>query len=157
MIRMKRNRNFKGYFRAGLLFSLIATVVVILGNFSAASYGRNSETLAWGSESLRPLQEGLQAISPIALANACGLGASSCYKCHNGKRAGEPKIDEVQHPWHAQHRKANNSCVGCHKGNPRIMVKESSHANLINGPRIGDVCSECHKADLAKIETAYKK
>lgn len=146
--------------RTGLTFSVIAVVVAMLANVGGVaerSAMTSNEHGAWGEESRHALQDGLQKISPITLANACGLGASSCFKCHNGKRAAEPNMDEAKSPWHAQHRKANNSCVGCHKGNPRIMVKESAHTGLVKSARSGaENCGDCHKADYAKIESAYK-
>lgn len=141
------------------LFFLVTGVIALLANLGGLS---NEEELsaptstAWGSESLKTIRNGLQEISPIALANACGLGASSCFKCHNGQRAAAPNMDDAKSPWHAQHKKANNSCVGCHKGNPRIMVKEMSHNGLLKSAREGEICSNCHKADLAKVESAYK-
>jgi hypothetical protein len=111
----------------------------------------------WGSESLVELQSGLGKLSPIALANACGMGASSCFKCHNGKRAGAPNMDAAKAPWHTHHNKVNNSCVGCHKGNPRLMKEDLAHAGMLKSPRGGaDACGGCHKADLAKVEAMYK-
>lgn len=111
----------------------------------------------WGSESLVELQTGLEKISPIALANACGMGASSCFKCHNGKRAAAADMDPAKAPWHADHKKVNNSCVGCHKGNARLMKEDLAHAGLLKTPRSGAAeCGGCHKADLAKVEASYK-
>ena len=88
---------------------------------------------------------------------ACGLGASSCFKCHNGKRAGAPKSDASSAPWHAQHAKVNNSCVGCHRGNPRVMKDDVAHAKMVAKPRDdgAGTCAGCHSADLAKVKTAY--
>lgn len=111
----------------------------------------------WGSESLAEWPAGLEKLSPIALANACGMGASSCFKCHNGKRAAAANMDPAKAPWHADHKKVNNSCVGCHKGNARLMKEELAHAGLLKTPRSGAAeCGGCHKADLAKVETSYK-
>lgn len=94
---------------------------------------------------------------PMAAANACGLGASSCFKCHNGKRASAPASDATKSPWHAQHAKVNNSCTGCHKGNPRVMKDDVAHTKMIAKPRddSGGSCAGCHSADLAKVKSAY--
>ncbi|MBV2184271.1 MAG: cytochrome c3 family protein [Rhizobium sp.] len=159
MKKASRWKAIRNLFRTGLTFSVIAAVIAVLANvgqFAEPQQLAQNDRDAWGAESRFALQDGLQRISPIALANACGLGASSCFKCHNGKRAAEPNMDEAKSPWHAQHRKANNSCVGCHKGNPRIMVKESAHTGLVKSARSGvELCGDCHKADYAKIEAAY--
>lgn len=37
----------------------------------------------WGAEALQVVSDQAQQLSPIAIANACGLGASSCFRCHN--------------------------------------------------------------------------
>ncbi len=115
----------------------------------------------WGQEALQSTSdaatESLADWLPMAPANACGLGASSCFKCHNGKRAGAPKSDPGSAPWHAQHAKVNNSCVGCHRGNPRVMKDDVAHAKMIAKPRddAAGTCAGCHTADLAKVKTAY--
>lgn len=117
--------------------------------------------LAWGQEALQESAESPgQAKAdwlPMAPANACGLGASSCFKCHNGKRAGAPKSDAGTAPWHAQHAKVNNSCVGCHRGNPRVMKDDVAHAKMVAKPKddSAGTCVGCHSADLAKVKTAY--
>ncbi|MDD5365612.1 MAG: hypothetical protein PHR30_09755 [Gallionellaceae bacterium] len=144
------------WFRAGMVFSMLMAGVVLLAGPGTTSEPDRAVATGWGTESLHSVQAGLQMISPIALANACGLGASSCFKCHNGKRAAAPGNDMAKSPWHVQHGKVNNSCVGCHKGNPRIMVKEMAHNSLLKSPRSGEVCADCHKADQAKVEAVYK-
>ena len=116
---------------------------------------------AWGQEALLASDDsaaaGLADWLPMAPANACGLGASSCFKCHNGKRAGAPKSEPASAPWHAQHAKVNNSCVGCHRGNPRVMKDDVAHAKMVAKPRddSAGTCAGCHSADLAKVKTAY--
>ncbi len=111
----------------------------------------------WGAETIADLQTGLRQFSPIALANACGMGASSCFKCHNGKRAAAPGMDAAKSPWHVNHNKVNNSCVGCHKGNPRLMKEDLAHAGMLKGPKGGkEACGSCHTSDLAKVEAMYK-
>ena len=110
----------------------------------------------WGAEALSDARDLLRATSPIAEANACGMGASSCFKCHNGSRAKAPS----QEKWHTDHKSVDNSCVGCHKGNARLIKKELAHAEMVNDPRpkAAEMCASCHKtgnaADLAK---SYKK
>jgi len=146
------------WLRAGMMFSLLATGIAFFAtdatiNTESASSGET----AWGAESLMDIQEGLSKISPIALANACGMGASSCFKCHNGKRATAPNMDPAKAPWHVQHKKVNNSCVGCHKGNPRLMKEDLAHAGMLKAPRSGaESCGSCHKSDQAKVEATYQ-
>ncbi len=156
MRRADRSVAVGGLVRRGIVFTLLTAAIALLVGLVAPVGQRAEPGSGWGDEAASAVQQGLQSISPIALANACGLGASSCFKCHNGKRAAEPSTDPVKGPWHAHHRKVNNSCVGCHKGNPRIMVKETSHADLVKSPRSAEACAGCHKTDLAKIEGAYK-
>lgn len=146
------------WLRAGMVFSILAVAVAL---FAAGGQSNDSaspaESAAWGSESLADLRGGLDRISPIALANACGMGASSCFKCHNGKRAGAPNMDPAKAPWHVQHKKVNNSCVGCHKGNPRLMKEDMAHSGMLKAPRAGaDACGNCHASDLAKFEAVYQ-
>ena len=149
---------FGKWLRAGMVFSILTLGVALLATGGKPSDGANTaESPAWGSESLAELRGGLDRISPIALANACGMGASSCFKCHNGKRAGAPNMDPAKAPWHVQHKKVNNSCVGCHKGNPRLMKEDMAHAGMLKGPRAGaEACGNCHTSDLAKFEAAYQ-
>ena len=47
----------------------------------------NEAAPSWGSEALNAVYRGVAESSPIQLANACGSGASSCFKCHDGRRA----------------------------------------------------------------------
>ena len=118
------------------------------------------ETAAgWGQETVDQVREQIVALSPIAAANACGLGASSCFKCHNGTRAAAPAEDKVKNPWHVQHKSVNNSCAGCHKGNPRLLKKELAHAGLINDARQKpETCGACHKGgNVADLLKQYQK
>lgn len=105
----------------------------------------------WGDEVLHAIYENVALQSPIRLANACGLGASSCFKCHNGTRAEKPKMDPATSPWHTQHANVNNSCAGCHQGNPRIIKKEVAHAKLVANPvaTSGELCAACHSGGSA--------
>lgn len=111
----------------------------------------------WGSEVLAEASETLQKVSPIALANACGLGASSCFRCHNGKRAEAPNKDEAEAPWHVDHDKVNYSCAGCHKGNPRILKQAIAHKNLIANPVANpdETCASCHGEDAKAKQKIY--
>lgn len=113
----------------------------------------------WGSEVLQAIYANGVLQSPIRLANACGLGASSCFKCHNGSRAEKPKMDPATSPWHTQHATVNNSCAGCHRGNPRIIKKEVAHANLVADPRSpsAELCTACHSGgDAADLLKSYQ-
>lgn len=153
-----KNNRWLGFVRTGLVFSFLA----VCASWLALSGGQPTEVTpvagnGWGSESLASLQDGLNKVSPIGLANACGMGASSCFKCHDGRRAKAATMDPAKAPWHVQHSKVNGSCVGCHKGNPRLMKEDLAHAGMLKGPRSGaDTCGTCHKADQAKVEAVYK-
>lgn len=146
------------WLRFGVAFSVLAVCVAWLAGGSPEKAPEvRSASSGWGAESLSTLQDGLEKISPIALANACGMGASSCFKCHNGKRAAAPSMDPAKSPWHVHHKTVNNSCVGCHKGNPRLMKEDMAHAGMVKSPRGGnESCGSCHKSDLAKVEAMYK-
>jgi len=111
---------------------------------------------AWGQEAVSARGS---AWSPIPVANACGLGASSCFKCHNGSRAAAPRMDKQNGEWHAQHQHVNDDCVGCHAGNPRIIKKELAHANLVADPRTQPArCAACHKSeDITALMKPYQK
>lgn len=158
---MKRKQSSGGLFRkiwrGGVLLSVLGLSMVLLSGLVGKSADEQARQAAngWGGEAA--LAEGTSHLSLISLANACGLGASSCFKCHNGKRATAPNMDPKKAPWHAQHRKVNNSCVGCHKGNPRIMKEDMAHSKMIAKPRdnSADSCASCHTGDLAKVQGAY--
>jgi nitrate/TMAO reductase-like tetraheme cytochrome c subunit len=145
--------------RGGFMLSLLGLGVALLAGLA----GKHAEDPAafaatgWGSEATVAVAEGVAQLSPISLANACGLGASSCFKCHNGKRAAAPEMSPAKAPWHVQHAKVNNSCAGCHKGNSRIMKQDVAHAKMLANPRdnIDETCGSCHKSDLAAVQGAY--
>ena len=101
----------------------------------------------WGHEVLQPVADGrADRFSPLGVANACGLGASSCFKCHNGVRAAAPNSDAAKGPWHRDHAKVNYSCVGCHQGNPRLLKQDLAHARLVANPLQSDAaCTACHQ------------
>lgn len=160
---MKRNQISCGFlkklWRGSVLLSVLGLSMAIVSNIADRTI-RNVERQAatgWGGEAVVAIADQAVLLSPIAVANACGLGASSCFKCHSGKRAAAPNMDAKAAPWHAQHSKANNSCVGCHKGNPRIMKEDMSHAKMIAKPydNSADSCAVCHAGDLDKVQSAY--
>ncbi|MBL8289553.1 MAG: hypothetical protein JNL85_16350 [Rubrivivax sp.] len=144
--------------RAGLSLFAALALGLLLWTFGADR--RPIEVAAapaWGDEAALARPAAAADWLPMAPANACGLGASSCFKCHNGKRAAAPKSDPANGRWHAQHAKVDNSCVGCHKGNPRVLKDDVAHAKMIAKPRDDSAgsCSGCHRADLEKIKAAY--
>lgn len=106
----------------------------------------------WGEEALEIIHEQARELSPVEFANACGLGASSCFRCHNGKRAALPNYSPTEAPWHDQHKSVNYSCTGCHAGNPRILKQEIAHKNLIGNSvaQPDKTCATCHAADEVK-------
>jgi hypothetical protein len=105
---------------------------------------------AWGSEALSTVREQAFALAPLSVANACGLGASSCFKCHNGTRAPAAKMDHTTAPWHTDHMHVNDDCVGCHAGNPRIIKKDLAHTGLQKDPRANvAACAKCHQTGNA--------
>lgn len=126
-------------------------VSVLLFNFS-----QQAEQEAWGGEVLAEVSQGLQKVSPIPLANACGLGASSCFRCHNGRRAEAPGKDEDS-PWHVEHDSVNYSCAGCHKGNPRILKQSIAHKKLIVNPvaKPEETCASCHSDEAEAMQKIY--
>ena len=117
-------------------------------------------TYAWGDEMLADIHEHVINGLPIRIANACGLGASSCFKCHNGKRAAAPAMDAVKNPWHDQHQRVNGSCVGCHQGNPRLMKQDIAHSGMVANPisKPETSCFVCHEGGDAqgKLNTYQK-
>ncbi len=116
----------------------------------------NSSEHSWGDALLTNIDRYVVAVLPIRVANACGLGASSCFKCHNGKRAISPGAK----PWHKQHEIVNFSCAGCHRGNPRLMMKTLAHSRMVVDPRQtpGKSCFNCHTTGGAqKLVDRYLK
>jgi hypothetical protein len=127
----------------------------VKGTEDVVPAGLDTTDRGWGEEALRSVgtADGWQL---IPLANACGLGASSCFRCHNGKRAG--KASPVA--WHTEHEKVNNSCVACHGGNPRLMKEKLSHRGMVLNPLTNPekYCFECHTDDKAQAQLdKYKK
>ncbi len=126
----------------------------------AAGLGPDHTPAAWGDEVLTDLSGRVVAALPVRVANACGLGASSCFRCHNGKRAPAPGEDTARQPWHADHKKVNNSCGGCHQGNPRLMKQSIAHKGLIANPVAdpGEACVGCHSTgDAQGMVDTYRK
>ena len=121
---------------------------------NAAEEGAASGDDGWGSESISMLGHDDLSIPLISLANACGLGASSCYKCHNGKRAGAAS----PLAWHTEHEKVNNSCVSCHGGNPRLMKEKMAHNKMVRNSLSdpGEYCFTCHQeSNKEEMVTGY--
>src|SRR5574340_152856 len=160
---MKRNQGQGGLlgrlWRGGVVPSLLGLGVTVFVGVAGRHAEESADAVAegGGGESTVAIAAGVQRLSPIPLANACVLGASSCFKCHNGTRAAKPEMDAAKAPWHLQHAKVNNSCVGCHKGNSRIMKEDIAHATMVAKPRDDTTgsCASCHKGDLAKVQAAY--
>lgn len=129
---------------------LVIPTLVWIGAVSelSATAPDNAAPSGWGAEALINVQDAVGSISPIADANACGMGASSCFKCHNGTRAVAPSMDKKSGLWHLQHKTVNGSCAGCHKGKQRLIKKELAHEGLIKDPRlaVADTCDSCHKS-----------
>ena len=110
----------------------------------------------WGESAISSFHGSFSACSPIAAANACGMGASSCFKCHSSCRG--PAIDNSV--WHTDHAQVNNDCVGCHKGSPWILRKSLAHAGLIADPRMTPEksCATCHQGrNLKDLVANYMK
>ncbi|MGM0593455.1 MAG: hypothetical protein ACQETD_02870 [Pseudomonadota bacterium] len=153
---MKKNENVAhAKKRSGrrVWLALMVVPVVMAGWVVYASYVITNgvpggEQDGWSAEVLDEIHEGIVTGSPINMANACGLGASSCFKCHNGKRAEEPGPQK----WHSEHESVNHSCAGCHKGNQRLMVKSMAHRDLVGDPRMKPetTCMSCHKDEDQK-------
>ncbi|MFO1218347.1 MAG: hypothetical protein U1E89_08265 [Burkholderiaceae bacterium] len=136
---------------------MLLALLLWSAGFDRRDADARADAAGWGGEAAQALAEDPLHWLPITPANACGLGASSCFKCHNGKRAAAPAADPAKAPWHVHHAKVNNSCAGCHKGNPRVMKEDIAHTKMLAKPRddSGGACSGCHASDLAKVQTAY--
>jgi hypothetical protein len=111
----------------------------------------------WGAAAIAAPHRYEAKWSPIAAANACGMGASSCFKCHAAGRG--PAISEK--PWHSDHSQVNNDCVGCHHGSPYLLKKTLAHADLVPDPRTAPdkSCTNagCHQSDEAnKLVVTYR-
>lgn len=141
-IMKKLGHRLKWGVSVGVLTVAIATVWSMIAIDATTYDPEYTEYHGWGADTLSKIHEGIVMTAPINLANACGLGASSCFKCHSGKRAEKPS-DNL---WHSQHAKVNHSCKGCHAGNDRLMRKGMAHRDLITDPRreSGKTCASCH-------------
>ena len=139
-----------------LVFAFATAWTFVAGDEpGAAPQASATQSEAWGHEALTNVGQRMRSISLIAEANACGMGASSCFKCHNGTRAAAPK----QEKWHTDHRTVNDSCVGCHKGNARLIKADLAHANMVKDARTApETCAKCHQGnDAAELLKSYKK
>lgn len=161
---------FKRLFKQKISLYLVFLSVLLSATFSLSyvgkllldyeekslSYDSQQSSSGWGSETLQAVGGSLQNLSPIPLANACGLGASSCFRCHNDRRAPAP-AKGPEAPWHVEHDKVNYSCAGCHQGNPRILKKDIAHANLIANSvsEPAKTCASCHGAEADAKAKVY--
>lgn len=129
------------------------------GVLAESDVGTNEQGSGWGNQVLEEIHRHVAAGVPIRVANACGLGASSCFKCHNGKRAEKPGEDPEQDPWHVHHQKVNGSCAGCHQGNPRLMKQSIAHRGLVANPasKPESTCFSCHGSDETNLVDVYRK
>lgn len=137
--------------RAWLRWLLVFAVLLLPGRHPTEEFlvPETSRVIAteWGGEAVGVVQEYALSWSPISIANACGLGTSSCVRCHDGKRAAQPASDSQAAPWHHDHAKVDYSCVGCHQGNPRILKQELAHRKLVAHPLAEEgapACAGCH-------------
>ena len=112
-----------------------------------------SDQPGWGQSAAEAVHWQAIADTLIAPANACGLGASSCFQCHSGRRAEKPKSDPETAPWHYDHANVDHSCGGCHNGNERIMREDMAHRGMRVDPREDPQasCASCHR-DAAELE-----
>lgn len=157
--RHKRSIRVLGALAAYFAVTSVAWLSV-LGDNDGTAGKSNIAHSGWGQEALQDIRDRSAALSPIADANACGMGASSCFKCHNGARAMAPRMDAKTGAWHADHKSVNGDCVGCHKGNERLIKKELAHQGLINDPRLkaADTCNSCHKTgNTAELVKRYQR
>jgi hypothetical protein len=144
-------KGWKKWLRGGWLSLLTIPVVLVAWAGYAGYVSEHGMPMAdngdWSGQVLSTLHEGIVVGSPIPVANACGLGASSCFKCHNGKRAAKAS-EEV---WHTEHAEVNHSCVGCHKGNERLMLERMAHKDLLTKSmdQAKEICGDCHTGDEA--------
>ncbi|MAT64493.1 MAG: hypothetical protein CMN57_02470 [Gammaproteobacteria bacterium] len=130
-----------------------------VGTLAQSDAKTDAQASAWGNQVLEEIHKHVAAGIPIRVANACGLGASSCFKCHNGNRAEKPGEDPEQDPWHVHHQKVNNSCAGCHQGNPRLMKESIAHRGLVANPasKPESTCFSCHGSDETNLVDVYRK
>lgn len=141
--------------RAAAVAAVLALALAV--SLGLSSFQAKDAPAGWGVEALAV--GAAPAWSPIAAANACGMGASSCFKCHNGSRAPAPKADRRTAPWHVEHKTVNQSCAGCHKGNARLIKQELAHKDLVKDPRTdAQTCATCHKGgDVTDLLKTYQK
>jgi len=153
-------------YKRGMIVATSLTVLLSASTIAWLSLAAEQQPLTasvssagWGREAIGDVREYVAAFSPIANANACGMGASSCFKCHNGMRAAAPKMDAKTAPWHFNHKSVDGDCVGCHKGKDRLIKKELAHEGLIKDPRmkVADACDACHKSgNSAELNKRYQ-
>ena len=69
-------------------------------------------------------------------------------------------IDSARSSGTPEFSSVDNSCVGCHKGNPRLIKKELAHTEMVKDPRpkAAEMCAGCHKTgNAADLVKAYNK
>lgn len=141
-----------------LLGTLLAVGDIALRAPTQAGAGSPAAAQGWGSEALAHVAEDTGSFTFIGIANACGLGTSSCARCHDGKRAPAPAKENTSGPWHRDHARVAYSCVGCHEGNPRVLREDVAHRKLIAAPLAAPDkhCKTCHKsAEIAALAGRY--
>lgn len=154
LIRVVRNPIVRFGRKIAAAGALLALAVAVSVGMSA--WQENGVPDGWGADAL---VADTPVWSPIHAANACGMGASSCFKCHNGSRAVAPTQDRQQAPWHVEHKAVNQSCSGCHRGNARLIKKELAHKDLVQDPRTETAtCATCHKGgNVAELVKMYQR
>jgi hypothetical protein len=150
------------YATCALSVTAVALLLSVLGAIPHPAGSANHSTVSqthsgWGAAAIATRRQFEAAWSPIAAANACGMGASSCFKCHASGRG--PAISDKA--WHSDHEQVNNDCVGCHHGSPYLLKKSLAHADMIADPRTSPEMSctnaGCHqRGDADKLVVKYR-
>lgn len=141
--------------------------LVLAGLGAVGGQGAEAPTAAtqedhsgWGSQVAATVHREVVERAPIGVANACGMGATSCFQCHNqSERGPEPAMDESTAPWHPQHMEVNHSCDGCHQGNPRVRIEDTAHRDMVVDPRSQpeETCGSCHEGgEVSELLTEYQ-
>lgn len=155
------SRRLRHLLVGAVTLSVITLVLgIVQSEYSQVQHATESDAGGWGAEALNDRAGNHDiSFSFISPANACGLGASSCFKCHNGNRAVAPGMDGESDPWHTDHRSVNHSCTGCHKGNPRLMKEALAHTKMLANPLtdLEQACASCHRNDdMSELVKVYK-
>ena len=169
MTKQVKQKRTSMWTKLGMAVGSVALVAaaVVAGSWASGPSGTAQEVAAndkpaggWGGDMLAAFHNGVIEHAGVEIANACGLGATSCFKCHNkGRRGPEPSMDEAKSPWHPQHMDVNHSCDGCHNGNPRLMVKGMAHRDMVSDPRTkpDKTCATCHESsEISDLLSSYQ-